>query len=549
MGSHDSDCILRAGRLVRTNARQAFLITRIFQLSIIISAISLNTGCSKAENESSPKDSANTITLATSTNSKVQSTDKSKVDAPENQVSKKTTVPPSWQEQFVQKHAGGTQSGPLYDKYWTDVEKVADGVLKSGGNSGSVSKEQLAREIENGAFKGEQAMVAGALYNTFDQIKTPSRLNRMLFTTKINASDISKSIGKVKDGEKQFHEIDDLSYWATSKNNLQRFSGDDSGSVTYQDLTKALARHDINNEDRSNLQALESKFHAIAPDGKLGKSDLDSYSKNFQETNQNFILGKQFLHDMRHINDSQNDPNGRKLYADDNPLDSIKVDNVTQGFSGDCAFKAALGAVVVTDPTSVPGMLKEKSATDLQVNFPGMDGKSLHVKPPSDEEIGLYSWQANRGSWASALEKAYGEKVFQEAGATKPQLQELVDADRAAANGKSEDALQTLTGHQIDIFDMGQLSSSQIRSKIETAQSEKKALVVNSPAGNQSKETQDGFAIDHSFTVLGINARGDITVRDPRALGLNRPDGVMQISADKFKANFKLLFVETDRQA
>lgn len=519
--------------------------------AILISSLLLNAGCAATETESSRTDSEAKMHSNKSIsdgNINHQLLDKSKkVDAPEEQVSKKAVAPASWQEQFVQNHSAGAQQGPLYNQYWSGVEKVADNVLTSGGNNGSVTKENLAREIENGTFKGSEAQVAGALYDSFDQIKTPGKLSKMLFTQKISESDVSKTISNVKDGEKRFHDVDDLTYWADNQNNLQRFSSDGSGAVTYNDLTQALARHDLNASDRTNLQELESKFHAIAPDGKLGKKEIDGYYNGFVNNDTAYGLGKQITHDMRDIADVQNDPNARKLFADSaNPIDSIKVDNVTQGFAGDCAFKAALAAVVATNPDSVLGMLHPKSASDLQINFPGLDGKAVQIKPPSDEEVGLYSNQASRGNWASALEKGYGELVYENS-SDKKALQGKVDAERAASNGYSEVALETLTGHKISMLDVTQMSDSQLRSTLSTAQREKKAVVLNTPPGDQSSNTKDGYSIDHAFTVLGVNSNGEVTVRDPRANGQNRPDGVTQISLDKLKSNFKQLWVETDK--
>jgi hypothetical protein len=328
---------------------------------------------------------------------------------------------------------------------------------------------------------------------------------------------------------------------------LQRFSGDGSGAVTYNDITQALGRHDLNATDRASLHSLETRFHVIAPNGKLGKKEIDAYYNNFVTTDQAYGLGKQITHDMRYIAGSQNDPNAHKLFADAaNPIDSVKVDNVTEGFAGDCAFKAALAAVTLTNPESVINMLHPKSASSLQISFPGMDGKSLQIQPPTDEEIGLYSQQAVRGNWASALEKGYGELVYQTS-PNKRALKEKVDADRVAANGFSEAALQILTGHQIAMYDVTQMNDNELRSTLSNAQREKKAVVLNTPPGDESLTTRDGYSVDHAFTVLGINSKGDVTVRDPRANGQNRPDGVSQISLDKLKGNFKQLWVETDK--
>jgi hypothetical protein len=247
---------------------------------------------------------------------------------------------------------------------------------------------------------------------------------------------------------------------------------------------------------------------------------------------------------MRFIANAQNDPNSKKLFADANPIDSIKVDNVNEGFAGDCSFKAALAAVVGTNPQKVLGMLHPKNASDLQITFPGQ--KPIDIKPPSDEEVGLYSEVATRGNWASALEKGYGELMYQ-ISPNKKALQTKTGAEKAASNGFSEVALRALTGHQIDLMDPSQMSTQQLRSALTAAQQEKMAVVINTPPGDPSTETKNGYAMDHAFTVLGINSKGDVTVRDPRAHGQNRPDGVSQITLDGLKENFKQLWVETNK--
>jgi hypothetical protein len=158
----------------------------------------------------------------------------------------------------------------------------------------------------------------------------------------------------------------------------------------------------------------------------------------------------------------------------------------------------------------------------------------------------LYSEGASRGSWASALEKGYGELIYQRSPDQKS-LQNKTGAEKAASNGFTSVALQTLTGHQIDLMDPTQMSASQLRSTLTAAQQEKMAVVLNTPPGDPSLKTKNGYAMDHAFTVLGINSKGDVTVRDPRAHGPNRPDGVSQISLDELKDNFKQLWVETNK--
>jgi hypothetical protein len=522
------------------------------QLAILIGSVLLNAGCASTETESFSKDSQakvgkqNTKSAETSKQSDKQSMDKKKkVDAPEQKATKKAP-PASWQEQFVQEHSAGTQSEPVYNQYWSDVEKVADNILSTGGNKGSATKEQLAREIENGVFKGADAQVAGALYDVFDQVKQPGKVSKMLFTPRISESDVGKTIAQVKAAEARFHAVDDLAYWADNQNNLQRFSSDGSGAVTYKDVTQALARNDLDTTDRSNLQSLEQRFHTIAPGGKLGKKEIDVYYNSFVHNDPAYKLGKQITQDMRGTAEVQNNPEAQRLFADANPIDSIKVDNVTQKFAGDCSFKAALAAVVATNPESVLQMIHAKSASDLQIKFPGAADQPIQIKPPSSEEIGLYSQGANRGSWASALEKGYGELIYQSS-PDKKAIQDKVDADRAASNGFSEVALEALTGHKIGMFDVTEMSANQLRSTLATAQRDKMAVVLNTPPGSQALTTRDGYQLDHAFTVLGINANGDVTVRDPRANGQNRPDGTSEVSLDKLKANFKQLWVETNK--
>jgi hypothetical protein len=458
-------------------------------------------------------------------------------------------APMSWQEQFVQSHASGNPQAPVYENFWTDVDKVSNDLLKTSSKTGSITRAQLAQGMDNSTFRGDQAQVAGALYDTFSQLKPNSAATKFSPTgDQINGQDLAAVIGRIKNGEAQFHDVDGLTYWADNQKNLQRFSSNGSGSVTYSDLTQALKKTDLAPQDREKLQELESKFHAIAPSGKLGKQEIDAYYDGFTATNSDFRLGKQFLHDMRHVSDAQNDANSRKLFANEkNPIESIKVDGVTQGFAGDCSFKASLAAVVAAKPDAVLNMLKQQGDNDLQVNFPGMKGKAIGIKSPSAEEIGLYSMQATQGNWASALEKAYGEKVYQQADSTQKKIMASeVDADRAANDGFTRDALQTLTGHSVDVNDVSQMSTSQIRSTLESAQKAHQALVLNTAAGDPVTKTAGGFAIDHAFTVLGVNSQGEVTVRDPRAYGQNRPDGIMQISLDQLKGNFKTLFVESN---
>ncbi|MFX6972893.1 hypothetical protein ABTH74_19080, partial [Acinetobacter baumannii] len=94
--------------------------------------------------------------------------------------------------------------------------------------NGGFTKTELAQGITDGKFKGDQALVAGAIYDTFDQVKSGT-VKKMLGTARVTPKDMAAEFSNIKGGERQFHQVDDLTYWADNQKNLQKYSGDGSG--------------------------------------------------------------------------------------------------------------------------------------------------------------------------------------------------------------------------------------------------------------------------------------------------------------------------------
>src|ERR1700733_13126880 len=102
---------------------------------------------------------------------------------------------------------------------------------------------------------------------------------------------------------------------------------------------------------------------------------------------------------MQLVDASEKDNSAQKLYANQTtPLKSITLDGLKQGYTGDCAFEAALAGLVVSRPQAIPQMIQAANG-DFHVTFPGAKGQGVEVKPPSDAERGLFDKANPDGDW------------------------------------------------------------------------------------------------------------------------------------------------------
>ena len=457
----------------------------------------------------------------------------------------------SYEQRFVAKHNPGDKR-PVEELFWQDIMNTADSVLLKSSQRGSVTKTDLAKSIESGALKGDEAIVATALYNNFDNVKPAAGILSGFGIGKpqaITHEDISALSQKGITAEKQWHEVDNLTAWADDHGGLERLSHGASGKLSLSDINAAQKQAGLSVEDKAMLAELGANFKSIAGSSStIGKDQIDSYYDKSQ-SNPDFNLVDGFKRDMYSVEKTQLSLQSHKLFATPgNPLASINADSVREGFGGDCAFKAALAGLAQARPQDIAGMIKP-DGSNFDVSLPGTKEKTFTLPQPSDADLALFSRSNPGGFWSTLMDNAFGQSVYNQADSqTKTKMNAEAHGAWAGADGDQEKAIEALTGHKVFKAHIQNLSDSDLTKQLLTGQNDKRVMVLNT--ANASSNTSDGFSPGHAFTITNVsNVAGhvELTIRDPRDNGDNNPrQGTSKITLADLKKNFSSVYVETN---
>lgn len=432
--------------------------------------------------------------------------------------------------------------------FWADIAKIGDSVIKSRGDQNGISKDALAKALDEGKLAPEQEMVAGALYRSFDNIASASPLPAV--ASKITNTAFRKFTEQSARVDKEFGQADKLTYWADDQGNLKKIASDKNGAATIADVDQALRSKTSSAEDLARLAELKANFASIARNGKIGRSEIDQYW-TLKQTAPGYSNMAKFYHSLRAIEANQSNLTAHKLFSfERDPAKSIQLDAVEQGYAGDCSFYAALGSLTKARPQDVLSMIK-KDGSQMQIQFPVLK-KEIALTAPASYELGLYFSEKNKfGNWPFVMTKAYGQYVFSKANPIeKMKMEKLTRAQWAGEDGSISKAMETLTGHDAKTVLTKELSNKELENTIVKAANENRIIVLGSPNGNN--KTADGYKPGHAFSVIGVSKDKLnnllVTVRDPGNKGINNPRGISTVSIEKIRRNFDILCEETDRQ-
>lgn len=428
---------------------------------------------------------------------------------------------------------------------------VAKDVLKQINPDGApVTKEQLAKALENPSFKGEQAQVLAAMYKGFDQLHNLSGNDSFFSKKGITGDDVDKYPAAVKEHEAKVRDIYASKIWADQ--NIKRFAGPD-GVLKKNDIEKALNGANISAEDKQHLQKLNKLVDEIGNNpnwigGEKGltKEDIGKHAFSILNDGDRAKLVNNMSYAMSRTADARNETNGnRDLY----PPDGIKPDAIKQGMIGNCYFVAALAAVAKSNPESIRNMIKDNNDGTYTVTFPGAKNEPITVKAPTEAEMGLYNNSGSNGLWASVMEKAFGKYKDNHAwiGSYTPQ-------EGADGGGYTEKSLALLSGKEsteLNLYDDKNDPSvvhKYLRDAFES--NPPKAVTASSRLEWQGwwngwktdGDTTDGFVRRHAFTITGFNpdgpGGGTVTIRNPWGGSENSTGGTISVPLHVFVKNF-----------
>ncbi len=329
---------------------------------------------------------------------------------------------------------------------------------------------------------------------------------------------------------------------------------DSNGFISRKELNQALRDPAWKGRDAAAIATLYQCYDKLqeASDDEIGPENDGIHLKDVQAMavpgkDEAQKIGAQLARNqikLRHT-DRHIFPNG---------LNSIRPDNVKQGYVGDCFFIAGIAAKASTQAgkEAINKMIQANQDGTYTVTFPG--GKPITIQEPTEAEIALYSGASKDGLWLSVLEKAYAQSTNHDAWLKKENPYEKIDE-----GGGLDEAIKVMTGRSSDSDWLGVSSLETLRTKLQASFSKDKLVLAAIkdtlilPSGAKSH----GLTVNHAYAVLGYDPVTDkVTLRN--ALGQGEPmnkdkpgeaadgklDGNFTMTLTEFKEYFSLIAFE-----
>jgi hypothetical protein len=404
-------------------------------------------------------------------------------------------------------------------------------------HQGFVSTEQMAVAIQNDpSIKGQDAAALAALY----EVKHGEQNNFV-------PADLNSSV--ITPAEIQGLP-DSLSQEQSSLNDLRKITALDKsgaldtnndGRVSEAEVSKAMGGQ-VGAEYGQLAQNYAAKHLDPAEQAQVSQNGLTTSELQSMDRDERFrvyeaanITGT--LHNAdRSLTSTQNT---EAFQNTQNPVESIKQNDVDQGRAGDCYFDSALASVAATQPETIRNSIKENNNGSYTVTFKGDPEHPINVPAPTDAELSLYNAASPDGIWPNIMEKAFADHqvLFGH---------RVIDNDTAqdaVSGGRGGTALALLTGEATtDVhLNQGQAFETEATphgifnsplSQLETAAAQGDDAVVG--VGNVT----DGSPLPghHVYSVVGYRPGADggtFELRNPWG-EQNRTDGdYFSIPADQ----------------
>jgi nucleoid-associated protein YgaU len=217
------------------------------------------------------------------------------------------------------------------------------------------------------------------------------------------------------------------------------------------------------------------------------------------------------------------------------------VEAVNQRGLGDCAFLAAVAAVVTREPATIKGMIEESSDQSFRVSFRNQTRQT--VSKPTDAEIAQYAYGGTYGIWVAVLEKAFGQLKDPDS---------AIPSEGADGGGLLAYAIWVLTGQSTD-FDMLALNTRE-ETKLQLTEAFDERRIVTAATNRAlpwEDEQEKGVVKGHAYSVLGWDPASEVlTLRNPWGYGERTDDadvtedGVFEMSLDLFLQYFDTICYE-----
>lgn len=468
-------------------------------------------------------------------------------------------------------------------QWLTDFASNATAIADKYGHNHLITRRDLALAISTGAADGAQEDAVAALYRNFNNLSsiikgtaenTPQTLSREELKSLPNT--ITQKISH------------DENFWPPQAPStiMQQFASDEANALTKEDIRKALGSIDLLNysEYRSNLQSLLDHFDEAksARDPKhsgLTLKDIEAFADKCRLKPSAHIVQLELQDTIDSLKQTKDETFSTHLYNEQLPiLESIVPEAVRQGHTGDCYFEASLASVALTNPESIRDMIKDNKDGTYTVTFPGASDKPITVSRPNHLEQRLYNHSSKYGTWASVLEKAYGEyRSRYDAVPSQPSANtngnkeedqkssSETPQDVAGHGGIVAPAMKLLTGKDVWEITIAKniRAMEQAKEKMpeelqeELAQhlgaafapghphSPVAAVISQFQPGGDWAHSVDGLTKMHAYSITNFEAAGrgggNVTIRNPH--GGTDLEGYTTLSLEKFISNFSFVYV------
>lgn len=437
------------------------------------------------------------------------------------------------------------------------AKEIFSKVDKDG--NGYMSKDELAKAVQDKQFTGQDAQVIAALYDKCGDLQ---KLSNDEFGWE-NDGVTQKDLDKFAEIEKHQREVVENAAVAKDigEKRYKDLDADGNGFVTKEELQKAIDNGSFNDAEKNALNYMKSNFGTYQDasndewgfenDGITAK-DIQKHHENVSANNDDAKIVNSVGGIMYRTSESQKAEICTDLFRDKtNPVNSIKADDIKQGTIGDCYFLSSLAAVAKSNPELIQKMIKDNGDGTATVTFPGAPNEPITVQIPTAAEAGLYNASAKDGMWAATIEKAYGKycqsgfwrrSPFNIGGGNTP-------TEGGDGGGRTAGAMELLTGKSTNNDSNFFTSEETTRQRLTEAFSAKPPRAVTcginkNPLellGAESK-TGDGFPTGHAYSIIDFDPNGPdggtVTVRNPWGGADDTTDGTKKISLRDFRKNF-----------
>ena len=406
--------------------------------------------------------------------------------------------------------------------------------------SGSASKEEVAKLFQDNSIKGKDAQALATLYARYDDMK---KLDNNA-EAGISASDLDNFAGKENAQYDRVASANLMADW--SKDNLKNFDKDGSGRLSKQEIEDGLKSEKTAEADK-NLLGMLGKLDIVNnnPAG-VSADEINNYNEKIWSDTEDAKLVLGAWQTETNVSKTQKANISRDLFADKNdPLKSINPEAISQGSIGDCYFVSSLASLAKSNPQVIKDSIKDNGNGTYTVTFPGAKDEPITINAPTEAEQATYNSATEHGTWASVMEKAYGQYCqqhwyrrgpFQDAG--------LTPAEGADGGGITSRAMKLLTNNSVDTDELFLTRQSTVARKLEDAFKNNKSVAAGITKGIFTESTEDKFYKGHAYSVTNFVADGkgggQITIRNPwgQDAGKESTRGTITMPLDKFMKNF-----------